>query len=170
MQSCLPFFYHPTTVLLVDDDRNYLNQLQSLLSRNPAKYISDTNPRKALEIVENNLGIYASTHGCFNYLEEEELETYRMAVNVLEIHKMIYDPTRFDQISTIVIDYNMPGMNGLEFCKKIQHTPIRKILLTGETDEMLAIDAFNKGLIDAYIRKHQIDFYPAIQETLEKCQ
>lgn len=34
----------------------------------------------------------------------------------------------------------------------------------------MGIDAFNKGLIDAYIRKHQIDFYPAIQEALEKCQ
>ncbi|MBY0280968.1 MAG: response regulator [Alphaproteobacteria bacterium] len=170
MHSCVPFFYHPTTVLLIDDDRNYLRQLQSLLSRNAAKFIIETNPPKALQIVQHNLNMQTSIHNCFNYLEEEELETYRMAVNVSNIYKMIYNDTRFDQISTVIVDYNMPGMNGLEFCKKIQDTSIRKILLTGETDETLVIKAFNEGVIDAYIRKHEDNFYAVIQETLEKCQ
>ncbi|MBY0461804.1 MAG: response regulator [Alphaproteobacteria bacterium] len=170
MQSCLPFFYHPTTVLLIDDDRNYLRQLQSLLSRNAAKFIIEPTPQKALQIAYHNINMQASIHNCFNYLEEEELETYRMAVNVSNIYKMIYNDARFDQISTVIVDYNMPGMNGLEFCKKIQDTSIRKILLTGETDETLVIKAFNEGVIDAYIRKHQDNFYTVIQETLEKCQ
>lgn len=170
MQSCLPFFYYPTTVLLVDDDRNYLRQLQCLLSRNAAKFIIEPNPQKALQITCENISMQASTYNCFHYLEEEEFETYRIAVNVSDIHKMVYNDARFDQISTVIIDYNMPGMNGLEFCRQIQNTSIKKILLTGEADETVVIEAFNKGLIDAYIRKHQDNFYPVIQETLEKCQ
>lgn len=170
MQSCLPFFYHPTTVLLVNDDRNYLGQLQPLLSRNPSKFIIEPIHQKALQIAYQNMNIQVSIHNCFNYLEEEELETYRMAVNVSNIHKMIYNEARFDQISTVIIDYNMPGMNGLEFCKKIQNTPIRKILLIEKDDEAIAIEAFNKGLIDACVRKHQDNFSTMIGETLEKCQ
>jgi CheY-like chemotaxis protein len=70
-----------------------------------------------------------------------------------EIYKVIYNPRRYEEISTVIVDYDMPSMKGLEFCEKLQNPYIRKILYTGVAGEGLAIEAFNKGLIDGYIRK-----------------
>jgi PAS domain S-box-containing protein len=56
----------------------------------------------------------------------------------------------------IVIDYKMPGMNGLEFCRKLRgegvSTPI--ILYTGQGSEDVAEEAFAAG-VDDYLKKEK---------------
>ena len=47
----------------------------------------------------------------------------------------------------------MPSINGIEFCQKIAHLPILKIMLTGHADFQIAVDAFNKGIIDKFLVK-----------------
>jgi len=170
MQTSLPFLYHPTTVLLVDDNISYLKQLKSLLSKNPLKVVSENSPFDALDIIRENVPEQTLIHSYLHYPEEEEFETYRVLVNVPSIYKTVYNHYRFEQISTVVVDYNMPGMTGIEFCKKIKDLPIKKILLTGDADEKIALDAFNQGLIDAYVQKQVIDFHLVIKDAIEKCQ
>jgi response regulator RpfG family c-di-GMP phosphodiesterase len=57
----------------------------------------------------------------------------------------------------------MPDMNGLDFLKKIKESPVKKVLVTSESDYTIAIDAFNNGIIDAYIRKDSPDFLTKLQ-------
>ncbi len=54
----------------------------------------------------------------------------------------------------IVSDYQMPGMNGIEFLKKVreEHNDIPFILFTGRGREEVAIDAINNGA-DFYLQK-----------------
>jgi CheY-like chemotaxis protein len=47
----------------------------------------------------------------------------------------------------------MPGKTGIELCYELRDLPIKKILLTGEAAHRLAVEAFNKGIIDCFIRK-----------------
>jgi len=59
----------------------------------------------------------------------------------------------------------------LIFCREIQkNTAIKKILLTGQADENTAVDAFNEGLIDAYIQKCDTDFMMQIRKKISQFQ
>jgi two-component system sensor histidine kinase/response regulator len=60
-----------------------------------------------------------------------------------------------DKYSVIVSDYRMPQMNGNEFLEKVMEKcpdPIR-IMLTGQTDLRIAIDAVNNGNIFRFLEK-----------------
>jgi CheY-like chemotaxis protein len=57
----------------------------------------------------------------------------------------------------LVVDQQMAGMSGVEFCASLAGQPCKKILLTGAGGERAAIDAFNRGLIDHAICKSDPD-------------
>src|SRR5690606_34491411 len=62
--------------------------------------------------------------------------------------------SRFQTCSTVIVDYSMPEMNGLEFMASLKNPYIKKVLLTGQADSELAVKAFNRHLIDQFIDKH----------------
>jgi CheY-like chemotaxis protein len=66
----------------------------------------------------------------------------------------VLNKQRFDIPAVLVVDYAMPQMNGVELCEALQNIPCKKILLTGQADEKVAVDAFNNKLIDQYIKKN----------------
>ena len=61
--------------------------------------------------------------------DEKEWQHVMLDVNVYDLMKEVYNPRRFDQVSTVIVDFAMPGINGLEFCEKITDPSIQKILL-----------------------------------------
>ncbi len=54
----------------------------------------------------------------------------------------------------VILDYNLPGMNGLELVRKIQaiDSTIKTIMATGQGSEQLAVDAMKAGAYD-YLTK-----------------
>ena len=51
------------------------------------------------------------------------------------------------------MDIRMPEVDGIEFLASIRGVACTKILLTGAAGETEAVDAFNAGLIDFYLKK-----------------
>ncbi len=86
------------------------------------------------------------------------------------MYEQVYSPERFKQVSTVIIDYNMPGINGLEVCAKIENPHIQKILFTGAADENLAVKAFNEGLIQGFIRKHDPQVTGQLEKMIQRAQ
>ncbi len=74
-------------------------------------------------------------------------------LDIPAIHREIYNSKRFLENTVLVIDYAMPVMHGMEVCKELSHLPIKKLMLTGEADDKLAVQAFNQKLINKFIRK-----------------
>ncbi|WP_051908729.1 response regulator [Candidatus Odyssella acanthamoebae] len=143
--------YFPTKVIFVDDSSSILRSLAPILDHNIATYGFFDNPYKALEFVNSFQGI-DFLPSAFPSREQKSDEIY----------KAIFSPQRYEEVSSVIVDYEMPSMKGLEFCEKLQNPYIRKILYTGVADEKVAIEAFNKGLIDGYIRKQDESDDPSL--------
>jgi len=91
-------------------------------------------------------------------------------IDINEIYKEIYNPERFTTPSVVVVDYAMPSMNGLELCASLSNPYIKRILLTGQADTDIAIQAFNEGLIDQFISKKDQDLEGKLKRSIANLQ
>lgn len=169
----IPTCYFPSTALFIDDNRDFLLNFVLQLDEGLAYRVFDS-PFDALECIQkkhDSLDLLGQR--CLKKLseiEETSLKDNKIPTNLASIHNEIYNLRRFDDISVVVVDYAMPGMNGLDFCRRINNTAIKIILLTGKADEKLAIDAFNEGLIHRYILKSDPDVADMITRSIYELQ
>lgn len=73
-------------------------------------------------------------------------------------------------VSVLVVDYDMPSMDGISFCQQIKNPTIRKILLTGYATANDAVRAFNSGAIHYYVRKGDEDMAEQLASAIEQLQ
>lgn len=157
-----PYFF-PTKVILLDDQESFLQSCSLLLDENIC-YDLHSSPKKVVELVhkENkNRDLFYK-----KYLHNEEGE---FVYTFETLKQIINSEDRFKIVSVIVMDHDMPEMNGFEVCEKIDPS-IRKILLTGVADEKQAIEAFNEGLIHGFISKKDLDIKRKLNEQIKKLQ
>lgn len=163
----IPTCYFPSTALFVDDSRDFLLNFVLQLDEGLAYRVFDS-PFDALDCIHKKCcELDLLSQRCLSEYTEAKncpLTNHTINLDVTAIHAEVYNPRRFSEISVVVVDYAMPGMDGLEFCRRIENTNIKKILLTGQADEKLAIEAFNEGLIHRYIQKSD----PQVAELITK--
>lgn len=167
----LPFYY-PTTIMLVDDNPRFLNSISLQLAEDLPYRLFDS-PYKALEFLEIGSTQSRGAERVFtqNYDNAEATSSNLvMNLDLGEIHCRAFDEGRFNELSVAIVDYDMPGMSGLELCRKLSDYGIRKILLTGIADEKIAVQAFNEGIIDAFVSKSDYDVFDSINSTVKRLQ
>lgn len=147
----------PTTVMFIDDDQALLDNL-AFYFKNKCSVITFTKPKEALLYLQKQKTLEGKLKKiCFKKISSAELDMGEEAALIqcdyLALPSLLYDPQRFSTIAAVLVDYDMPKMNGLEFCCQIEDRPIRKIMLTGKADTKLAVKAFNQKLIDQFILK-----------------
>ncbi len=98
------------------------------------------------------------------------LEKRNALLDLSDICKTVQNKQRFRTPAVVVVDYAMPDMNGIEFCQKIQRIPCKKVLLTGNADEKIAVEAFNHHLIDFFIKKSEVDALNQFEKQLPQLQ
>jgi CheY-like chemotaxis protein len=164
--NTIPLCLFPTKVLLIDDDILSLKRLDVNLDNTRFTYQTFNDPHKALKFLNDDHKFESFAKRLICQPDEDQWQHAKLDVNIYDLMKEIYNPGRFESISTVVVDFAMPGMNGLEFCEKITDPSIQKILLTGEADEHLAIQAFNRGLIHQYIKKQDPNVLKTLNQAL----
>lgn len=166
----IPCCLHPTRVVVIDDKSEFLESLNRSLSPDHASYHYFKSPQKALHYLNEVYQPSPFPNRYIESLEEEKWEHRQLDVNILDTHHEVYRPERFDEISTVIVDHSMPGMSGFQVCQQIKDPNIQKILLTGVADEHLAIHAFNKGIIQHFIRKQDPDTEEQLNQAVETAQ
>lgn len=162
------FFYYPTSIMLVDDNERYLHSLQLRLKQD-AHYILHANPQHALAQIDEHRISAQVVEACLKtQVEDTSEDTYRLDLSAL--HHCIYQANRLQEVSVLVVDYAMPQMNGLQFCKQLRDSPVKKIMLTGMADADLAVAAFNDGLIDLFLMKDREDSFEQLDRAILKLQ
>lgn len=161
--------YFPTTTVLVDDQESFLSKVELNLKQiTPLRSFND--PLTALEFMNQSSKKQLQLDKIMvNTLEMEaslgKADQHALTIDIPAILKHLYNPRRFLEVSDILIDYNMPQMNGIDLCEKIKDGSIRKLIVTGDMDISIAITAFNKGSISKFIPKQTEKF----TQTLIDC-
>lgn len=157
----------PATVVVVDDDLHYLDALKMILPQEESSYLFFDKTDKALDYLDAISMNKEFFQKWLAALDTQAFEHHVLDINIKDLYKEVFNKNRFEQISTVLVDYDMPGMTGLDFCMKIKNPYIQKIMITGAADEHLAVDAFNRRIIDGFIRKQHPNFLGLIQETVK---
>ena len=157
MDNQLSVYQYPTLTVLIDDSQSFLTSLAFQLNPQLAcKSFHDTD-------AAINWLHHTHWHSTKNENEPirvgydkltESFERCSASIDLDLIYRIVMNRHRFDMPAVLVIDYAMPQMNGVEFCQAVQGLPCKKILFTGQADEKIAIDAFNRKLIDRFIKKN----------------
>lgn len=167
----LPLLYFPTKTVILDDEQSFLEHLEVWLDGDIGETQFFTNPTTALQFIQQH-GI-SSLNGedwICQKEDEQESEQCVLSIQIQNLHKKMRDPNRFNQVSTVVVDYQMGGTNGLEWCQKITNPFVQKILLTGVADEQIAIEALNRGWIHQYVRKQDPNMLEKVVSAIKRAK
>ena len=125
-----PLYWHPTTVVVVDDDPVFL---ESFAFRYEGRFRSRAfqQPEAALDHILKAAEAlpreadYFDVHVDVNDLASRTAEDPVFALRRARIAERARDADRFAEVSVLVVDYDMPGMDGLELCRRLQDAPLR---------------------------------------------
>jgi CheY-like chemotaxis protein len=164
--------YFPTTTIFVDDSRPFLENLSLQLDPEVA-FVLHHSASKALDGINGRNRIKPFTQGYFSrYAHDQEFSQSSCVIDidVDRIHQEVYNQNRFEECAVVVVDYVMPEMTGIEFCRQIQLPGVKKVLLTGRADEKLAVRAFNEGIIERFITKNDSEALTTLNRVITELQ
>lgn len=156
----IPGCYFPTSTVVVDDNVTFLNSLKAvldpLLVHKNFRY-----PHEALDYLKTQYHPVLQPNRWISTLDKDRIDWDKLPlhahsyldIDFFLIHSLVYNPHRFEEVSTVISDYEMPEMDGIEVFKQLSSLPFQKLLLTGVATESTAVEAFNAHLIDQFILK-----------------
>lgn len=171
-KQLMPTCYFPTTTVAIDDNRNFLEGIRLGLDEDLAHVLFDS-PLEALDYLSQYEVNDSFTTKCMDKAHQvidQSTNGQVVNLNLDAIYNAVYNKDRFKEISTVVVDYSMPGMNGIEFLQAIKHMTCKKIMLTGQADQVLAVSAFNAGIIDKFILKSEVDVMAKVSQAIFELQ
>jgi len=171
MIRILPVYKHPTTIIALDDDRFFLDSVVGEIPTfNVIKKFTDY--KEALKVIEQSVeGKNTFQDKYVKSLNDSKVNEIELLIKYSTIYKEYDAVEKYNNVATLIVDYNMPEINGLEFAKLIKaRTNIFIVLLTGEANEQTVIDAFNNGVIDAYISKVDAHLLEKLNDVIKKSE
>ncbi len=146
-----PFFF-PTQLIMVDDEKSYLGNLVFGFPVEFSHHLFHS-PDKALSYIqEPEHWPHASNLMLSKCKYTDQISDIPFCLGSELVLKEICSKRRFNEISVVVVDYVMPHIDGISFCKYLA-SEIKRIILTGMGDNEKALDAFNTGQIHQYMLK-----------------
>lgn len=165
-------YQFPTTVVLVDDDAAFLANFSLALDAALSFRLFDSaaaalaylnRADQPSPLYQRCLSHYRDAVGC-------SVADQLIRLDVSALAREIGNPDRFGEVSVVIVDYDMPGMDGLELCRRLRHSRIKRLLLTGVGDERVAVKAFNAGLIDRFISKSERNLAEEVNAAVRELQ
>ncbi len=168
-------FFHPTSVLVLDDDPLFLESLDFQFS-DELSCQTFTRPDAALEHLHTQARQHPDFSRYFKDCSEMDLGSESrhgdrlLRLQLSELRSMIDDQARQQRVSVAIVDYDMPKMTGVQFCRAIRDLPVKTILLTGKAGLETAISAFNEGVIDCFLQKQDVNVSLSLRREIKRLQ
>lgn len=168
-QANLPCAYYPTTVVFVDDDKKFVDRMNLAFGQKIPRLVFN-NSEQTLKFFKDGYHSNPFTNRCIHEPTDQDSDKRNVEIRIRDIRQEIYNPLRYSEISVVVLDYMMPGLNGGDLAKQLKSFPFKIILLTGAADQKIAIELFNQGIIQKYIRKDDSNFVNILDEAIKNLQ
>lgn len=162
--------YFPTNIIFLDDDASFMNATILGLNQTGKIYKTYTEPYQLLRELNAEFNPDPFEMNWVARDGNEEFGHRMLDANIANLHQEIYRADRFDEISVVIVDYHMPGMNGIEFCSRLHKKNVYKVLLTGHAEDALGIEALNKGIIHQFVRKHDLNLFNTLDDVIRTGQ
>jgi CheY-like chemotaxis protein len=159
-----PLFHRPGTIVFLDDDPDYLEMLAMVLPRQWHVKLFQR-PTECISYLQQEPPFWEADAWNQQQLIERWREGRPMIPQVLAYWSKYTE--RYSLTRVCVVDYSMPGMDGLQVLGELVDWPGSRVLLTGQADEQVAVRAFNRGLIDQFIPKQTPDISRRLIEAVE---
>lgn len=165
----IPLFYFNPAVCFIDDDPHITAALTMIFTDSHICRAFNSS-RDALTFLQAYQAPLANIQFTSSNDQDDSYYPERAAsyLNIKAIADLSNISERGQEIAVLIIDQQMPELSGLELCKLIQHTPMKKILLTGDTRHEQAIEAFNDGLIDVFVDKGHKNLAQILEAHVKK--
>lgn len=163
--STMSLFRRPGKTVFVDDDATYLNMLAMLVSERWSVRLF-ARPETAAVAIGHEVSLWErDTWELRRIVSQALADPFGVIPAILDYWKN--NPQRFGLIKAVVTDFSMPSMDGLQLLSKVRPWPGARVLLTGQADEHIAVQAFNAGLIDLYTPKQGKDLRKDVLQPIE---
>ena len=160
-----PLFHRPGTVVFLDDDPDYLEMLALVLPRHWHLKLF-LRPTECIAHLLQEPPFWEADAWNQQQLIELWREGKPLIPQILGYWSKYTE--RYALSRVCVVDYSMPGMDGLQALAELGDWPGSRVLLTGQADEQVAVRAFNRGLIDQFIPKQTPDISRRLIEAVER--
>lgn len=165
MALTLPLYHRSGCTLFLDDDHDYLEMLGMVVPTHLQVELY-SRPSAFLERMHDEPARWEADAGQHLQMIERWRQGQLLMPQVLRY--WANNTARYRLAKTCVIDFAMPGTDGLKVLNTLLDWPGSRILLTGQADEQIAIQAFNGGLIDQFIAKQMPDIAGRLVTALTK--
>ena len=157
-----PVCYHPTTILSVDDEPEFLEILSAQVA-DALVLLCFNNPEEAMTYTKNHHHYLPFRERCFS---SDAIEKNK--IDIQTIRNEVYNNDRFKEIYINVTDYDMPHIDGVELTKtmefKAEIPRYSHIFLSGKISE-----DFKKKIKNTdYIGKDDPDFIEKLYAAIKK--
>jgi CheY-like chemotaxis protein len=161
----IAFFHFPGCVAVLDDDVAYLESLALALPAH-MQMAFYSRQQTCIDRVQAQSSAWQSLvqrkHGWLNHSRAGRPLLAKILADSLA-SRPPYGLTK-----VLVVDYAMPGKNGLQVLQELPDVAAKRILLTGQADTQIAVAAFNSHLIEQYIPKQSDQIGQRIAATIGK--
>lgn len=158
-----PIFYFKTSVAIIDDSEAFADEVSDVVTELDLNSLVYKTPE---DFKEDYVSYdYDWLQHALSFSEEDEYEVHSLKINLNNFKDLFFNPPQKSPLSLLYVDFQMPTQNGLEVLSTLEKASFQKVLLTGVADENVAVEAFNKNLIQAYLKKHSIDLREKLFST-----
>ncbi len=158
-------FHRPGTVAFLDDDPDYLEMLALVLPRQWHVKLF-VRPAECIARLQQEPAFWDADSWSQQMLVDQWQKGKPLIPQLLDYWSRATE--RFAMTRVCVVDFSMPGMDGLQVLSELQDWPGSRVLLTGQADEQVAVRAFNRGLIEQFIAKQTPDISRRLIEAVEQ--
>jgi CheY-like chemotaxis protein len=145
---------YPGSIAFLDDERHFLDGLSVAVPDDfTCAYFQK--PQRCIDFLLGQVPLWQQQKSALSQIVAGS-ETHGTLLEGL-VHGLYANFARFELTTLLVVDFQMPAMNGLAVLEQLKDWPGKRVMLTGQADEQLAVDAFNRGLIDHFIPKQAPD-------------
>jgi hypothetical protein len=146
--NAMPLFYHPSSILILDDDTVFL-QASRNLHKNQYRYEEFVSDAELMEFI-SQYNFSMEKLYCDKLIDEDLPYT----INYRSLYAYLCNKDRFMLPSVAIIDKNLENKSGIDVCKSMGHLGPVRVLLTGYADFREANAVHNKGELDLYFEKN----------------